>query len=152
MIIYKNVNIIESQCEVIIHNANCFHTMNSGVAKAIRAKWPNVYDADVDNSVRGDEKKLGSYTMARIKDEHVKYVLNVYMQFKYGTDERRLNYEAAYNGFVAVKEFCETMGINSLAIPSHIGCGLAGGNWNIVETMIKEVFKDATFSVAICKY
>ena len=37
-------------------------------------------------------------------------------------------------------------------IPYKIGCGLAGGNWNIVEKMIYEVFDNTNVTCFICKY
>lgn len=41
--IYLNKNIITIQEGVIAHGVNCTGAMNSGVAKAIREKWPEVY-------------------------------------------------------------------------------------------------------------
>ena len=37
-----------------------------------------------------------------------------------------------------------------IGFPYKIGCGLAGGDWNVVESIINEIFKD--YKVEIYKY
>ena len=44
MIHYVQGDITKSDCDIICHQVNCQGVMNSGVAKAIREKWPEVYD------------------------------------------------------------------------------------------------------------
>lgn len=51
------------EVSVIAHQTNCFNTMNSGVAKAIRQLYPEAYFADC-KTVKGDYKKLGGFSMA----------------------------------------------------------------------------------------
>ena len=36
-------NLLDTNCQYICHQVNCQGKMNSGVAKAIRDKWPEVY-------------------------------------------------------------------------------------------------------------
>jgi len=39
-----------------------------------------------------------------------------------------------------------------IGMPYKIGCGLGGGDWNVVETMIKELFENNDdFRLIICK-
>ncbi|EGL17721.1 hypothetical protein HMPREF9413_4472 [Paenibacillus sp. HGF7] len=38
----------------------------------------------------------------------------------------------------------------SIALPYNIGCGLAGGDWDIVEQIIEEVFID--YDVTLYKF
>lgn len=45
MITFHKGNILDSGADVICHQVNCQGAMNSGVAKAIREKWPVVYKA-----------------------------------------------------------------------------------------------------------
>ena len=44
MVTYKYGDITESGADIICHQVNCMGAMNSGVAKAIRKKWPQVYN------------------------------------------------------------------------------------------------------------
>mgnify|MGYP002509055859 FL=1 len=41
-------SLFDTNCDYICHQVNCRGKMNSGVAKAIREKWPIVYDKYVD--------------------------------------------------------------------------------------------------------
>ena len=97
----------------------------------------------------GDRNKLGSFSYALAKNG--KHVYNLYGQYYYGTDSRKLNYEALYTAMELALKDAILKNITSIAIPFNIGCGLAGGNWNIVYVMIQEVFKNYKGTVYICK-
>jgi hypothetical protein len=72
------------------------------------------------------------------------YIANMFAQEFYGREKRHLNYEHLYNCLVDFHdEHVKNCGQrNIILFPKYMGCGLAGGNWNIVLTMIKEVFAD----------
>ena len=40
----------------------------------------------------------------------------------------------------------------SVSIPYNIGCGLAGGDWNIVSKMIEEIFGQSSIDCVLYKY
>lgn len=63
-------------------------------------------------------------------------VLNT--QYTYGTDFRKLNYEAIYSCFEKINANFPN---RRLGAPK-IGCNLAGGEWAIVEAMMKVALKD----------
>ena len=44
MVTFHNGNILDSGADYICHQVNCQGAMNSGVAKAIRTKWPEAYN------------------------------------------------------------------------------------------------------------
>ena len=41
---YFDGDVLTSTAPIIMHQVNCKGSMNSGVAKAIKEKWPVVYD------------------------------------------------------------------------------------------------------------
>ena len=51
----------------------------------------------------------------------------------------------------ALKSLAEQHPGKSVALPYGIGCGLAGGDWNTVYDIIKEVFANDDRKVFICK-
>lgn len=67
--------------DVIVHGANCFNTMGSGIARQIRERYPSVYSADLV-TVAGDYHKLGTYTQSTVNDGKLT-VVNAYTQFTY---------------------------------------------------------------------
>lgn len=122
---------INNQKTVILHGCNCFHTMGSGIAKYLKNKFHQVYTADITQTIRGDRKKLGTFSTAVISDNL--HILNCYTQYYYGRDNRLYaEYEAIEKCMDTVAERYSTWEIR---LPK-IGCGLAGGNWIVVEKIV----------------
>lgn len=150
MIDYKVGDLLEAlksgEVESIAHQANCFHTMRSGIAPLIAGEWPEVLEAD-RKTIYGDREKLGTCTVAKVKEGHI---FNVYGQYHwsrkssdYGTD-----YGCLIRGLRSVRDYMDANKISSIGLPL-IGCGLAGGNWRSVEFIISTVFRDFTGTVTI---
>jgi len=145
-----NCDIFKAPIDVLIHGCNCFNTMGGGIAFFIKNLFPEAYEADL-RTKKGDRKKLGTFSFATIdrKDTNIKYIFNLYQQYEFG-GYRPLNYEAFYNGLELIRGSITNTNL-VIGIPYGIGCGLAKGAWLIVYEMIKEVFKDSTLEVLICK-
>lgn len=141
-------NLFENDSEAYYQCCNCFCRMASGVAAGIRKFYPEAVDAD-NQTIEGDKNKLGKFSIAHAKNG--KYIYNLYGQYYYGSDSRKLNYEAIYTALESARDDCVSKNIKSIAMPFQMGSGLAGGNWNIVYTMIQEVFKYFNGDVYICK-
>ena len=126
--------VLDGHFDVIVHGCNCFHTMNSGVAKAIRKEFPEVYDTDVKLTEKGDKNKLGKISSTLLNRQCFSfYVVNAYTQYDYGYDgKQRVVYEAIRNCF---SEVAKSFRDKSIAYPK-IGAGLAGGDWDIISSII----------------
>ena len=143
MIHYIKGDITKSNCDIICHQVNCQGAMNSGVAKAIREKWPEVYEYYKVWCKRNDNASwlLGASQAVQICDNPIKYVANLYSQEFYGYDgERYTNYEAFYSAIEQIANQIADAPEITIAFPWRIGCVRGGANWNIIFTMIKEVF------------
>ena len=116
--------------DVIGHGCNCFHSMGAGIAKSIKQAFPEALMAD-QFSRYGDKNKLGTFT-------HVDYgdfiVLNLYTQFNYGSNKINVDYDTVRN---CMKEIKRKYSGKRIGLP-FIGCGLAGGDWNIVSKIIED--------------
>ena len=149
MIIRKDCNIFDGGAQGIIHQANCENTMGSGIAKQIREKYPEAYEADC-KTTRGDRLKLGSFSWVRGHDGV--YIYNCYSQYFYGRDQRQTNYEAVYTGLRAILGHAETNDLTSLSLPYNMGCMLGGGSWKIVNAIIEDLFENSPMELYICRY
>ena len=150
MIIHKECNIFDGGAQGIIHQANCQNTMRSGIAKEIRSRYPEAYEADC-KTIAGYYKKLGTFSSVKTNDG--KFVIyNCYSQFNYGREKRQTNYEAMYTGLVSIEQNARELGLTTLSLPYNMGCGLAGGSWRIVSAIIEEVFDDNDIDLFICKF
>ena len=56
-----------------------------------------------------------------------------------GRDKRYTDCKKLRKSFEQVASDCD---YSKILIPKYIGCGLAGGDWNIVSEIIDEVFID----------
>jgi O-acetyl-ADP-ribose deacetylase (regulator of RNase III) len=79
----------------------------------------------------GDPDKLGNYTA--IEDKGV-IIVNAYTQYKYGRDKMHTDYDAVRSVFKLIKKYFSGLRIGY----PLIGCGLGGGNWDIVSEIINE--------------
>ena len=164
MVTFHNGNILDSGADVICHQVNCQGAMNSGVAKAIREKWPVVYKAyrekfqEMENKIIElcgsfesqmdvSEVLLGDAQVVGIGDK--RYVVNLFAQQYYGYDKRQYtSYDAFWQCLNKLTEdFSKS---KTIAFPARIGCVRGGANWNVILKMIEEVLGD--YNVEIWDY
>lgn len=163
MIKYKVGDLVEAlkfgEVSSIGHQANCFCTMNSGVAKAIRRAFPQAYEADLHWGDKGDKGKLGDCSAAEYErqDESVGIIYNLYGQYNYGYDAKGYtNYEALRGALLNMRIDLETAVSHSgedwkkVGFPK-IGAGLGGGDWDTIEDIIDQVFKDYDVTIYVLR-
>ncbi|MEM6771095.1 MAG: macro domain-containing protein [Bacteroidota bacterium] len=130
--------------DVIIHGCNCFCTMGAGIAKSIKAVFPEAYAADL-TTVKGDEGKLGTYSSARINLENKSLIIiNAYTQYHW---RRRRTINADYDAIRAIfRAIKQDFAGQRIGYPA-IGAGLAGGDWAVISQIINEELaeEDHTF-------
>ena len=123
--------------QVILHGCNCQGKMGSGVAKAVREKYPVVFD-EYEELHRTRGLKLGSILPVKVGKD--KWVVNCMTQKFYGYDGKQyVSYDAVWEclhrvASMASKEY-------KIAMPK-IGCGLAGGDWEVVRKIVEDELKD----------
>ena len=132
-------DITEATEHTICHQVNCQGRMKSGVAAAIRKKWPRVYTDYKDwleIFKKRNESPLGTNSLTFTDDG--KLIVNMFAQDNYGYDGRRYtSYDAFWLCLNKIKYYAAKD--TSIAFPYGIGCGLGGANWHIIYTMIEEV-------------
>jgi|SRR5437870_485694 len=132
------------------HQANCFNTMNSGVAKAIRARFPDAWESD-QYTEKGDRNKLGSSSVGtyRREDGFIGIIYNLYGQFNYGYDAKGYtDYKALEDALIDMRDDLLTgQDLWDVGFPK-IGAGLGGGDWDTIAEIIDTVFGDR-FNVTI---
>lgn len=137
MITNKNGNLLEANdVDVILHVANLFHTFGAGIAKQIKEKFPNSYKADLATK-KGDKNKLGTYSFAF---DSGKFIVNMYAQDGFAQPGKPATDYVAFKK--AITKIENHFIGKVIGVPHGIGCGLAGGDWNIVKGILVEIFKD----------
>ena len=146
-----NANLLDYPLQGIIHSANCFHVFGSGIAHAIKEKYPEAYDADLKSGGKGDSHRLGTFSVARVLKED-KYIFNLYGQFNYGNMVRFSSYDAIDRGLRKIEDYAGQNNISTLGLPKNMGCVRGGGAWIIVRAIIEDVFADNVIELYICNY
>lgn len=141
---------LSGEFDVIVHGANCFNTMGSGIAKQIRETFPRAYDSDCA-TIAGDKSKLGTYSFAdHICDSgHRITIVNAYTQYKFGYDGKDLFEYEAFNtllGRLYVIDYCLKEEKLRWGFPL-IGCGLAGGDKDRILGMIENKLKEMDVTI-----
>jgi len=131
-----NQNILEIESGIITHQVNCKKVMGAGLALKIKKKWPIVF-----KKYKSFEGKLGDVDLIEVGENL--FVANLYGQEGYGKDKIYTNYDALRECFKKLKEYDK-----QIYIPHAIGCGLGGGDWNIVCDMLEKEIPTAI----LCKY
>ena len=131
MIIEGNLLAIERG--LICHQVNCRYAAGAGLALHIRNRWPEWY-----RIFKATQPWLGMVTIYEVHDSLL--IANLYAQHAYGQGKRYTNYAALGKCLMEVKRLSAS---RDVYLPYGIGCGLAGGDWNIVSQIISDALPNA---------
>lgn len=135
-----NGDILKAKFGIVCHQVNCRGKMGAGIALKIRKKWPQAYK---DYMEAYEERRLipGEVILSTIVPDQL-YVANICGQLDYGRNKQYTIYEAVKQGLQKVNIIANELGL-LVYIPKNMGCALAGGDWNIVSSIIEEVIPNA---------
>lgn len=142
MIHYVKGNLLDSNCDYICHQVNCQGVMGSGIAKQIRERWPEVYESykNFCNFCNQRGESLLGKVMVTNKGCPMR-VANMFSQDTYGYDGARYtSYDAFAHCLITLKEHVPDD--CTIGFPKNIGCGLGGGSWKVISTLIEEILGD----------
>ena len=136
MIEYRKGNLLDVKSGIIIHGCNAQGVMGSGVALAIKQKYPIVYnDYRAEYEYRHNKLFLGTCIKSWVDDELM--VINAITQQDYGRDGKRyVNYVAIVNVFS--EAIVTASAYDYILNFPKIGAGLGGGDWSIIEQLIND--------------
>ena len=138
MIHYKKKDITTVDMGVVVHGVNCMRKMGSGVAKAIKEKWPEIYEKYMASP--GGNVMLGSAQFICIKDDESLWVGNLYTQLMYGYGGGKYaSPDAIRSSLRRAYVWTDLYDLTNLYMPK-IGCGLGGLDWEEdVEPIVEEL-------------
>ena len=137
---------------IICHQVNYFGVMGAGVAASIREKLLTAvqygkyvsYCDELGTSALGTVQFLPAQTGA--------CVANMFCQGDQPDRTGSLTlYDAMRTCFVRVEHGAGFTG-RSVFIPARIGCGIAGGDWERVKSIIRSVFDNSPVEAVIVNW
>lgn len=146
---------------VVAHGCNCQGVMGSGVAKAVRQKWPTVYERYhqfVDHFKKQGHPTSELLGMSQIlnvghptlEDPNSLFVANMFTQDRYGNDGKvYADLNAIEKALALTMSFCRGADL-PLYMP-QVGCGLGGLSWgDDVEPVVRRLQSEYDVPVYVC--
>lgn len=141
MIQYVTGDLLEANQKVIVHGVNMKGVMGSGVAKAIRARWPEVYEA---YHLHFKTFGLNLGDILPVTTDDGKIIVNAVTQQNFGRDgQQYCSYDAIEKCFIQINDRAIDWEATEIALPK-IGAGLGGGSWTVIENIILKTAKNYT--------
>lgn len=146
--------------DVITHGCNCFSTMGAGIAVPMKNSFGcDMFPREGKLNKQGEREavevgnidKLGCIDyQTKIINSHTVTVVNSYTQYRYGRnhadgDKCPVDYDAIS---LCMRKINHQFKGQRIGLPM-IGCGLAGGDWEIVCEIIQEELVDCDTTVVI---
>lgn len=144
--IYQNIMKIESG--VIAHQVNCLGFMGCGMALTIRQRWPHVYQRYryFGKATGNGTLTIGKIQMIRVGDRL--WVANLAAQDDISRERRMTDYHALEQCLKKLASWAIKRKL-TVFFPYRMGCGNAGGDWEVVSDLIDKYFPDK--SGIVCK-
>lgn len=144
MVRYEKGNIFDTHCQVIGHQVNSEGVLG-GLAKEVFERYPECL-ASYRNACSSRRPIVGHVIFVEAANK--KFIANLVGQKFPGA---ATDYAYLCSALLETKSALKFFGLNSLALPYKIGCGIGGGNWEIVKAIIFEIFGNSKEEVVIYK-
>ena len=132
--------------DIIVHGCNCQNTMGSGIAKEIRERYPEAYEADtrMDQEFGASHRylKLGNYSQVNVYPCAGKFtIINAYTQYNFNgsaINGEVFNDVFEYDSFkLILQKLLHFYGNYDFGLP-YIGMGLAGGDKDRIIAILED--------------
>ena len=152
-IVYRKGDLVKStDIDIFVHQCNCFATMGAGIARQIAKTYPEVAEADKDYyKSSGSQNIFG--TILPVKTSDGRICINQYSQYHYGKG-KQTDYDKFKECLEQISDYLIGLDMPDLKVgfPAFIGCGLAGGDWDIISLMIHDFAKSIKNPVYIVDF
>lgn len=148
MIKIINGDVLSSNADVILHQVNCKGRMGAGLALQIKCKYPHVYKeyAAVCQNAHTSASLL--WTVLIVPVSETQSIANLFAQDGYASygfsHVRMTNYDKLHECLAYINESYRG---KKVALPYLLGCGLAGGDWEVVSKIIKDTLADCDVEI-----
>ena len=132
-------NLLQQPVDIIAHQTNCKGVMGAGIAKQIKERLlpQDQYQRYVDACNRHGAKLLGQAQVLFLPNGKV--VSNCFGENIPTGTGLDTDYQALMHALAQTRNYARKYNL-STGVPGLMGCGLAGGDWNIVRDMLYKLW------------
>lgn len=137
-----------SENKIIVHVCNDIGGWGKGFVMAISKRWKKPENHYREWFKSKEEFELGKVQLVQVEEDL--WVANLIGQHKINKDENGeapIRYNAIEEGLKTVSEFAKTN--NASVHMPRIGCGLAGGKWEMIEPIILNTLSNKNVEVVV---
>lgn len=134
--------------KIIVHVCNDIGGWGKGFVMAISKRWKEPEKQYREWFKSKNDFELGKVQFVQVEENL--WVANLIGQHKINKDENGdapIRYNAIEEGLEAVSDFAKTN--NASVHMPRIGCGLAGGKWEMIEPVILKTLSDQDIKVVV---
>jgi O-acetyl-ADP-ribose deacetylase (regulator of RNase III) len=136
-------DIFESNAKFIAHQCNCMSDRAAHLAEAVftHYPWADIYSPRAGISQRPVAGEEPGNIIIRGNGKDERYVINMLAQLfpgkpKYPDSEKDGLVARQFYFRNCLLKIIHIEDLSSIAFPYHIGCGAAGGSWDVYEKLI----------------
>ncbi len=148
-LIYKKGDILKAKEDIICHQVNVDGCMGGGLARQIANKYPCIEEA-YQNFCKKNEFSFrnlkGIVLFYEIPNQENKYIANCFTQTKKFTT----SYQHIIECFTSLLNFAKKSNL-TVAVPYKYGCGIANGDWNIVDRIFDDLSRKFNIDIVVYK-
>lgn len=147
---------------IIPHCVNDLGVMGSGVARALFVKWPYVRQDYIEWFKEGKSEysevsgppQLGHIQSVCVQSEPNIFVINMVGQRDVCDfhDLPPVRYQSLKECLWRLRDWLEENKLEATVVAPKFGSDLAGGDWNLIEKIIHEVFGDSQYDWVIYEF
>ena len=148
-------DLLTAEADIICHQANYYGVMGGGMAlsiwnKILPAQSKRQYQALCRSEGRTLLGKVQYIEAVRQNDGTAMTVANLFCQDeKTQQDGGLTRYDCMLDCLQDVEGFARAHGMSRIALPGYMGCGIAGGDWQRVYSVIRAVFDSSPVDLTI---
>ena len=145
MIKYVDCDIFDMNVDIIGHQVNLHGIMSGGIAREIKERFPDVYEEYreiclSESGLLGKMHLTYAYVGGYMESELM--IANLFGQDESVGQRVLTNYSALASSLELLHQWASMLDKKTIALPYGLGCGIAGGDWNIVSKIIEDEFGD----------
>lgn len=137
--------------KIIAHICNDMGGWGKGFVTAVSRRWKQPEKQYREWFRKGEGFRLGAVQLVQVEaDVWIANIIGQHKIYKDEAGEAPVRYEAIREGLDKVGVLAQEM--NAVVHMPRIGCGLAGGKWELIEPLIREGIADRGVPVTVYDY
>ena len=150
-----NGDLLNATEDFVAHQCNCMSTNAKTLAQQLFIKYP--YANTYKNRIKGNKNTYNIPGTMEIFGNGIdkRFIINIYSQYypsiaKYNNDTTNKRLEWFVNCLNEITKINDIQN-KTIAMPYNIGCGAAGGDWNIYHKIIEDFANKEKINITLYK-